>query len=101
MADPARPADDVLCTCYAWDPVAHRHDANDHDQDCWWAKGYKSDVPCGGCWGCLSAQVAHAEVQQRLIDGSVVAPPLSDNERGSSAYSDGDIGADPQTGASS
>lgn len=67
--DPARTADDVLCTCYAWDPVAHRHDANDHDQDCWWAKGYKSDVPCGGCWGCLSAQVAHAEVQQRLIDG--------------------------------
>lgn len=58
-------ADYGRCTCYAWDPEAHQHDESEHAQDCTWAKGYTIDVPCGGCWGCLSAQVAHAA----LIDG--------------------------------
>lgn len=67
----AHSADTVRCTCYAWDPEVYRHDESEHEQDCRWAKGCTIEVPCGGCWGCLSAQVAHAHYLQRLNDGTV------------------------------
>jgi hypothetical protein len=47
------------CRCAA-DHDEEPHTEADHAQDCPWARhAGPVETACGGCWGCLAAQVAY------------------------------------------
>lgn len=48
----------MTCDCYAEEAVGP-HDESEHSGDCGYAMYGRTDEACGGCLGCISAQVAY------------------------------------------
>lgn len=53
------------CDCYAEEAVGP-HTTYDHSDDCGYARHGRTDQACGGCYGCISAQVSWAHYQQSV-----------------------------------
>jgi hypothetical protein len=62
----------TACTCAA---SIEPHEDSDHRADCGWAQG-GGWPPCGGCWGCLSAQQRHHE-RRRVADLTTTDDPIT------------------------
>lgn len=56
--------DDVLCPCLPPDHD-YAHYKSEHDHDC---DGQTLDPPCGGCMGCIVAQIGYYESSTEDLD---------------------------------